>query len=124
MKMSKVQLIVELLNCTFDNNFGGIPPRVDCNITKVNFFQGSCIIIFITKSFVPILKLKSNELLSVLVERLNAMEKTSLFLVNHLHNGISTLRNDIISIPICLGTICHEPFEIGISYTFLQEGCI
>jgi hypothetical protein len=48
----------------------------------------------------------------------------SSFLVNYIHNGISNPINDIDKIPICLGTICHEPFEIGIYYTFFQNSCV
>ncbi len=42
------------------NSQGGIPPRVDCNVMKVNFFQRSCVFIL-----------------------LNPMEETNLFLVNY-----------------------------------------
>jgi len=48
-----------------------------------------------------ILELKSNELFNVHVKQLNSMEKTSLLLVNHLHNGISTHVNDTNNISIC-----------------------
>jgi hypothetical protein len=66
--MPKVQPIVELLNCTLASSFGKVPPKADCSITKVNFFQGSYILLFITKSFVLILEFKNNELLNVHVE--------------------------------------------------------
>jgi len=83
------------------NSQGGIPPRVDCNVMKVNFFQRSCVFIL-----------------------LNPMEETNLFLVNYFHIGIYTPINDMNNIPICLGTICHEPLGIGICYTFLQDNYI
>jgi hypothetical protein len=70
------------------------------------------------------LELKNNELFSVHVKWLSPMENTSSFLVNHLHNGIFAPINDTNNIPICLGTSCHEPFEIGICYNFLQNNYI
>jgi hypothetical protein len=42
-KMPKVHPIVELMNCTLVDNYKGIPPKANCSITKVGFFQGSCI---------------------------------------------------------------------------------
>jgi hypothetical protein len=122
--MPKAQLIVKLLDYTLVSNFEGVSPRAYCNIMNVNFFQGSCILIFVTESSMLILEFKSNELFSVHVERLNWMEKTSLFLVNHLHSGISTLVNDTNNILICLGTIYHEPLEIEICYIFFQNSYI
>jgi hypothetical protein len=38
-----VHPIFELMNCTFINNYKRVPPNFFCNITKVGFFQGSCI---------------------------------------------------------------------------------
>jgi hypothetical protein len=51
------------------------------------------------------------------------MKKPSWFVVNHIYNEISSPINNMNNIPICLGTIYHEPFEIGICYTFLQNNC-
>jgi hypothetical protein len=72
----------------------------------------------------PILELMNNELFNVIVKCLNPMEKTILLLINHLHNGICTPINDTNNIPIFLGIIYHEAFEIGICYTFLQDNYI
>jgi hypothetical protein len=52
------------------------------------------------------------------------MEKTSMFIVNQLDNGISNPINNTDNIPICLGIIPHEAFEIWICYTFLQNSGI
>jgi hypothetical protein len=51
------------------------------------------------------------------------MKKTS-SLVNYIHNGVSNPINDINKIPICLGIVCNEPFEIQICYTFFQNNCV
>jgi len=51
------------------------------------------------------------------------MKNTS-SLVNYIHNGIFNPINDINKIPICLSIVYHEPFEIGICYTFFQNNCV
>jgi hypothetical protein len=99
MTMPKVQLVVEFMNYTL-TIAKNIPPNADCNVMKVNFFQGSCIFIFIIESSMSILEFRINELLSVIIEGLSPMEKTSLLLDNHLHNGICTPINDMNNIPI------------------------
>jgi len=45
------------------------------------------------------------------------MEQGGLFLVNHLHRGISRIVHETDKIPINLCIICHEPFEIGVYKT-------
>jgi hypothetical protein len=52
------------------------------------------------------------------------MEKTSMFLVNQLHNGNFSPINNKDNILICLGIVYHEAFEIWIRYTFLQNSGI
>jgi len=49
------------------------------------------------------------------------MKKPSSFLVNHIHNEIFSPINNMDNILICLGTIYHEHFEIGICYIFFQN---
>jgi hypothetical protein len=124
MKMPKVPLVGELWNCTLASNYGRVLPRVDCNITKVSFFQRSCILIFVIKKFVSILEFMSDELFNVPIKQLSPLEKTSSLLVNHVHSGISTPINNTNNIPICLGIVYHEPLEIGICYIFLPNNCI
>ncbi len=50
-------------------------------------------------------------------KRLSPMEQASLFLVNHLHRGISRTVHNTNIIPIDLCTTRHEPFEIGVYKT-------
>jgi hypothetical protein len=45
------------------------------------------------------------------------MEQTSLFLVNHLHRGISKTVHNMNIIPIGMCIIHHGPFEIGVYKT-------
>ncbi len=52
------------------------------------------------------------------------MEKTSSFLINHLHSKIFSCVNDLDNIPIHLHIVCDEPLEIGICNAFLQNNCI
>jgi hypothetical protein len=119
--MPKVQPIVEFLNCTFASNSEGMLPRANYNITKVNFFQGSCIFIFVLKSFMLILELENNELFNLHVEQLSSMEKTSSLLVNHLHNGISTPANDTNNIPICSRALSTmNPLKLGFVTPFFK----
>jgi hypothetical protein len=57
------------------------------------------------------------------VKKLSPMEKTRLFFVNHLHHRISPI-NNVNNIIICLGIICHEPFENGHIQPFIFNNCI
>jgi hypothetical protein len=50
------------------------------------------------------------------------MEQTSLFIVNHLHRGISKTVHDSDIIPIGMSIIRHETFEIGVCIPTLA-GC-
>jgi hypothetical protein len=49
------------------------------------------------------------------------MEKTSTLRVNQLHSGIFSPINNMDNIPICLGIVYHEAFEIWICFTFFLE---
>jgi hypothetical protein len=68
-----------------------------------------------------ILELESNELFNVHVEQLSSMEKTSSLLVNHLHNGISTLIINMNNIPICSRALSTmNPLKLGFVTPFFK----
>ncbi len=50
--------------------------------------------------------------------------KYNYFFVNWFHNGISNPINNTNNIPIFLGIVRHEAFEIWICYTFLHNSGI
>jgi hypothetical protein len=52
------------------------------------------------------------------------MEQASLFLVNHLHKGLSKIVHDIDNILIGMCTIHDEPFEIGVCNTKFEHHLI
>ncbi len=116
--MPKGEPIIEHVNGALAYNSIRIPPRPNGSILKVGFLHGHGFLIIITKGFVLIMELKSNQLLGMFVERLSPM------FVNHLHRKISSPINNVSIIPICLHTICHEPLENGRTQTFLFNNCI
>jgi hypothetical protein len=124
MKVLEAELIIELMNGTFACNSRWIPPRLNGNISKVNFLQGHGFLVIITKGFVLIMELKSNKLFGMFIKRLCAMEKTRPLFVNHLECRISSPINNANNIPICLHTICHEPFENKYTRPFLLNNCL
>ncbi len=64
------------------------------------------------------MEFKSNQLLSMFVEKLSLMEKVGLLFINHLHRRISNPINNANNIPICLCIIFHEPLESNRTQSF------
>jgi hypothetical protein len=99
------------MNGSFAYNYKQVPPKLNGSISKVSFLQGHGFLIVISKGFVLVMEVKSNQLLGRFVKKLNPMEQVGLFFVNHLHQRISNPINNANIILICLHTICHEPLE-------------
>jgi hypothetical protein len=82
MKVLETKPIIELVNGAFTCSSRQVLPRPNSNISKVNFFQGCGVFLFVTKGFVSIMKLWCDQLFGVYVQRLNPMEKLNSFFVN------------------------------------------
>jgi hypothetical protein len=120
----KVAPIVELVNGALTCSSKRVPPQSNGSILKVSFLQGHGFLVIIIKGFVLIMKLRSDQLLGMFVKKLSPMEKTHLLFVNHVHHRISSPINNANNILICLGTICHEPFENGCIQPFFFNNCV
>jgi len=112
----KVQLVVELVNCSLSNNFKIVPPRLNYNILKIGTFCRCCIFIFVTQPCVYLVVQMLSTTYNVFAKVLNQMEKTSSLLVNHLHNRISISINDLHGIPICLCRILPQYITYCLMY--------
>jgi hypothetical protein len=60
-------------------------------------------------------------LLCVSFQRCSPVEETSVLSVLHGDLWVTTAINDSDSIPIGLGTVCHEAFEVGILHAVLSH---
>ena len=60
-----------------------------------------------------------DKLLFVSFQRCSLVEETIVLSIFHGDLWITTAIDDLDSIPICLCTICHEAFEVGIPDTIL-----
>ncbi len=113
-KMLKVKPIVSFLNSTFIGCARWKPPTtLNGYITSVHLFQGHKILVLVIEEFVAILQVNFDILFVVSIERLNIVKQTCSFFVNHYFTNISKSINNLDSIPIGMGIIYHESFEVG-----------
>jgi hypothetical protein len=73
-KMPKVKLIIKFVDTFLKSNAKWTPPRTNYSIMNISIPTGFGILILVTKSLMFILQVRSNQLLSVLIECLNPME--------------------------------------------------
>ncbi len=71
-----------------------------------------------------IMVLRNNQLLGMSIKRLSPMEKIGLCFVKHLDYRIYSPINNVNNIPVCLHTICREPFENGYTQPFSLNNSI